>query len=447
MTPSQAIVILLLATALPRSSPAQERAADRTLAITNVTVLPMDRERTLPGYTFIIAGGSQTRPYARITHLGPADRIAIPAGAERIDGTGKYLIPGLVDTHVHLGNASGNDQLAILKLFVANGVTTVVNLRGTPPMLELRSAVAEGRVFGPSIYTVGPYVNEPFVTTPDGVERAVVEQKRAGYDFVKLHGNLSRDAYLRLMAVARREGIRVIGHAPRNLGLDIMFEQRQYALAHAEEFLYDRNNNSTDSSLAQVEAQIPRFARSTAQARIWLMPNLTGYKSVAVQVKDLAAFLASPDVQHLPATVRTGWGPATNPYTTRIPPSRAPGIMARYRLLEKMARQFHAAGVRLLVGTDAMNPGVVPGFSVHDELADLVAAGLTPYEALRAGTANAAEFLAVGNQRGTVAVGQNADLVLLDANPLVEIGNTRRIAGVVLRGRWIAKSEISGLLE
>jgi imidazolonepropionase-like amidohydrolase len=94
-----------------------------------------------------------------------------------------------------------------------------------------------------------------------------------------------------------------------------------------------------------------------------------------------------------------------------------------------------------------MNPGVVPGFSVHDELADLVAAGLTPYEALRAGTANAAEFLAVGNQRGTVAVGQNADLVLLDANPLVEIGNTRRIAGVVLRGRWIAKSEISGLLE
>jgi hypothetical protein len=94
MTPSQAIVILLLATALPRSSPAQERAADRTLAITNVPVLPMDRDRTLPGYTVIIAGGSQTRPYARITHMGPADRIALPAGAERIDGTGKYLMPG-----------------------------------------------------------------------------------------------------------------------------------------------------------------------------------------------------------------------------------------------------------------------------------------------------------------------------------------------------------------
>jgi hypothetical protein len=204
-------------------------------------------------------------------------------------------------------------------------------------MLDLRLGVAEGRVFGPTIYTVGPYVNEPFVTTPDEVERAVVDQKRAGYDFVKLHGNLSRDAYLRLMAVARREGIRVIGHAPRNLGLDIMFEQRQYALAHAEEFLYDRNNNSTDSSLAQVEAQIPRFASSTAQARIWLMPNLTGYKMVAVQVQDLAAFLDRPDVRYLPATVRAGWGPATNPYTTRIPPSRAPAIMARYRLLEKMA--------------------------------------------------------------------------------------------------------------
>lgn len=114
--------------------------------------------------------------------------------------------------------------------------------------------------------------------------------------------------------------------------------------------------------------------------------------------------------------------------------------MARYRLLEKLVREFRARGVRLLVGTDAMNTGVVPGFSVHDELADLVAAGLTPFEALRAATANAAEFLGPGPQRGTVAVGQNADLVLLDANPLESIANSRRIAGVVPRGRWVSAS-------
>jgi len=250
----------------------------------------------------------------------------------------------------------------LLRLFVANGVTTVVNLRGTPQILELRSAVASGRVFGPAIYTAGPFVNEPFVTTPDEVEQAVVAQKRAGYDFVKLHGNLSREAYARLNAVARREGIRVIGHAPRNLGVEAMFEERQYAVAHGEEFLYDRNNNSTDSSLPQVEARIPEFARSMVRAGIWLTPN-------------------------------------------------------------------------------------VPGFSAHDELADLVAAGLTPFQALRAATANAADFLGPGAQQGVVAVGQNADLVLLDANPLENIANSRRIAGVVLRGRWLSRSDIERMLE
>ncbi len=335
------------------------------------------------------------------------------------------------------------------KLFVANGVTTVLNMRGAASILELEANVAAGRILGPRIYTVGPYINEPFVTTPDEVERAVVEQRRAGYDFVKLHGNLSREAYARLHAVARREGIRVIGHAPRNLGVEAMFEERQYAVAHAEEFLYDQENRSTDASLPLVEARIPELQRSMARARIWLMPNLTAFKVIARQVQDLDAMLERPEMRYLPASVQTGWGPATNPYTHRMDKSRYEPMMARYRLLEKLVREFQAGGVRLLVGTDAMNTGVVPGFSTHDELADLVAAGLTPYEALRAATANAAEFL--GDERaarlGTVAVGQSADLVLLEANPLVDIANSRRIAGVMLRGRWLSPSDISALLQ
>jgi imidazolonepropionase-like amidohydrolase len=226
-----------------------------------------------------------------------------------------------------------------------------------------------------------------------------------------------------------------------------MFEQHQYALAHAEEFLYDRENRSTDSSLPYVEAQIPSFARSTAQAKIWVMPNLTAYKVIARMVHDLDAVLARPEMRYLPATVRTGWGAATNPYTNRIAPDRYESMMARYRLLERMVREFHARGVRLLVGTDAMNAGVVPGTSVHDELTDLVTAGLTPYQALHAATGNAAEFLGPNEQHGTVAVGQNADLVLLDANPLENIANTRRIAGVMLRGRWLSRADLDRMLD
>jgi imidazolonepropionase-like amidohydrolase len=413
-----------------------------SVAIVNADVLPMDRERVLARQTVLTEDG-------RITRIGPARDVAIPAGARTIDGSGKFLVPGLVDVHVHLASNPEPEQRVLLQLFVANGVTTVLNLRGTAQILELRAEVAAGRILGPRIYTVGPHVNEPYVTTPDEVEREVVAQRRAGYDFLKLHGDLSREAYARLNAVARREGIRVIGHAPRNLGVEAMFEERQYAVAHAEEFLYDRENRSTDESLPSVEARIPELARSMARTKIWLMPNLTAYKMIAREVQDLDAVLARPEMRYLPESVQTGWGPATNPYTNRIEKLRYEPMMARYRLLEKLVRQFQAAGVRLLLGTDAMNAGVVPGFSAHDELADLVAAGLSPYEALRAATANAGEFL--GERRpaplGTVAIGQSADLLLLEANPLLDIANSRRIAGVLLRGRWFSPADLRSLLE
>jgi imidazolonepropionase-like amidohydrolase len=413
-----------------------------SVAIVNVNVLPMDTDRVLVGQTVLTEDG-------RITRIGPAREAPTPAGARTIDGSGKFLLPGLVDVHVHLANNPEDEQRVLLQLFVANGVTTVLNLRGKAQILELRTEVATGRIVGPRLYTVGPFVNEPFVTTPDEVEQAVVEQRHAGYDFIKLHGDLSRAAYARLNAVARREGIRVIGHAPRNLGLEAMFEERQYAVAHAEEFLYDRENRSTDESLPHVEARIPELARSMARAKIWLMPNLTAYKMIAREVLDLDAVLARPEVRYLPESVQTIWGPATNPYTHRIEKLRYEPMMARYRLLEKLVRQFEAAGVRLLLGTDAMNTGVVPGFSAHDELADLVAAGLSPYEALRTATVNAGEFL--GDRRpaplGTVAIGQSADLLLLEANPLLDIANSRRIAGVMLRGRWFSPSDLRGLLE
>jgi imidazolonepropionase-like amidohydrolase len=157
--------------------------------------------------------------------------------------------------------------------------------------------------------------------------------------------------------------------------------------------------------------------------------------------------LARPEMKYLPRSSRIAWGPATNGYTTRKEPLRYESLMAHYRVIEEITREFHRAGVGLLVGTDAMNTGVVPGFSVHDELGDLVAAGLTPYEALQAATTNAARFLGQRGDGGDVAVGQKADLVLLEANPLEDIANTRRISGVIVRGRWLSGEEIAKMLQ
>jgi len=418
---------------------AAQAPTDRPIVITDVTVIPMDRERVVPHQSLLIERGV-------IARMGPADRFEIPKNAQRVDGNGQYLIPGLVDVHVHLASNPENEQRQILKLFLANGVTTVVNMRGTAQILELRAAVANGQTLGPRIYTVGPYVNEPFVRTPDEVEQAVVEQRRAGYDFVKLHGSLSRDAYARLMAVGRREGIRVIGHAPRNLGVEVMFAERQYAVAHGEEFLYDTNSRSSDASVPGVDARVPEFARGMAKAGIWLTPNLTAYKAIADQVRDLNAVLARPETKYLPRSSREMWGPATNPYTARFNASMYSGFMTRYRVLEHLVRACREAGVRLLIGTDAMNTGVVPGFSAHDEMADLVSAGLTPFEALQAATKNAAQYLGAEGDRGVVAAGQKADLVLLDGNPLQAIANARRIRGVMVRGQWLSRSALDDLL-
>jgi urease alpha subunit len=227
---------------------------DRPIAFVNVNVVPMDRERILPNHTVIIRDGL-------IAEIGPAARVNAPAGVTVIDGAGKYLMPGLADMHVHMAG-SRDIQLALLKLYVANGVTTILNARGAPEHLALRAEIARGEVFGPTLLTVGPYVNEPFFTTPDEVERAVVEQKRAGYDFIKMHGDLSREAYARLMAVGRREGIRIIGHAPRTLGLEVTRDITRRHLVDAEPGGVQSHRPADRQS--RLDARAPRDALSPA---------------------------------------------------------------------------------------------------------------------------------------------------------------------------------------
>jgi imidazolonepropionase-like amidohydrolase len=410
-----------------------------TFAFVNVNVLAMDRDTVLAAQTVLIRDGI-------IQQVGASSRVRIPANTTRIEAGGKYLMPGLADMHIHMAGPR-EIQEELLKMYVVAGVTTILNMRGTSDHLALRSDLRSGRVFGPDMYTVGRYVNAPFFVTPDSVEQEVVTQKRAGYDFIKMHGELSREAYARLNAVGKREGIRIIGHAPRTLGIDVVFAERQYALAHAEEFLYDTTGSSRDADVPKVERRIPELTRKMAAAGTWLMPTLTAYKNIGLMARDLPGVLARPDMKYLPAAVRAGWEPETNPYTRRFGPEKAAGILARHAVQQKLTKAFHDAGVKLVVGTDGLNVGTIPGFSTHDELQELVEAGLSPYHALRAATANASAFLGSSPCIGQVRASCVADLLLLDANPLSRIGNTRRIAGVMVRGRWVSRQELDRLLE
>ncbi len=426
---------------------------NRPVAFVNVNVVPLDSERVLTSQTVIVKDGL-------IVAIGKSDKVKVPPEALRIDGQGKYLMPGLADMHVHLEAFNQPANIAMLRLFVANGVTTVLNLFGTPGHLELRERIKRGEVLGPTVFTSGPYIsNSPAPPPPpEEVERAVIAQKRAGYDIIKIHGDFSREAYHKVFEVARREGMRVIGHLPRNLGIEAAFEEKQDAIAHAEEYLYayffykpltspaDSTRDARLKWIADQATRIPSVAEATARAGIWVSPTLAVYRGIGLQVNDIDSILNRPEMKYLPPLIASRFAPANNTYVQRFKKDSAPVFLAQADLLSKLVKGLRDAGVKLLAGTDTPVPSVVPGFSLHDELRELAASGLTPYESLRTATANAAEFLRT-DKFGMVAEGKAADLILLEANPLKDVSNASRRVGVMLRGRWFSEEELRKMLE
>jgi hypothetical protein len=242
----------------------------------------------------------------------------------------------------------------------------------------------------------------------------------------------------------------VVGHAPRNLGVQPMLDQRQDMVAHAEEYIYAyfAFGQRNPSVPADADAKIRWLAVATARAGTWVTPNLTAYKGFSRQVADLKAVLARPEIALLPPSLTADWYPPANRTARWTRNDELSNTLNQ--LLERTTKALHDAGVPLLAGTDTPIPCIVPGFSLHDELEELVDAGLRPYDALHTATWNAGRFLGsfLGgrDEFGLVRPGYRADLVLLDANPLEDIGSTRKIAGVMLRGRWLPAEELSRLL-
>ena len=436
------LIVFLQSTASTQAQRTVKPLSTKTVVFTNVNVLSMENDKILLDLTVVISNG-------RIAAVGPTAQIKVPANAFQISGKNKYLLPGLSDMHVHLpyNQDDVKDTPALLHLFVVNGVTTVLNLLGLPSHLELRDRIDKGTEFGPVIFTSGFYINEPFVRTADEVEAKVIEQKRAGYDVIKMHGNLSREAYHRLFEVARREKIKVIGHAPRNLGYQPMLEERQDAVAHAEEYVTAYFGfNRRCCTAEEIGPMVRYISTETAKAGTWVIPTLTIFKGIAPQIKDLPAVLNQPTMRYVPSSIAADWQPDRNRYKQNKK-EEIQTFEGVYGLQAYLVKGFRDAGVRLLAGTDTpVTAAVVPGFSIHQELENLVEAGLTPYEALRAATSNAAKFLEQSSEFGTITVGKRADLLLIDQNPLNDIRATTQISGVMIRGRWLPKAELDSML-
>ena len=387
----------------------------------------------------------------------------MPAGALQIDGRGKYLMPGLADMHVHLFPGAGQQydlSSQQLQLFLANGVTTIRNMIGKPEHVMLRERVAKGELLGPTIYTAGPPLLGNNVSTPEVAERVVTDQKKAGYDLLKVHEGLSPETYASIVATAKRVGIPLAGHVTATVGLKRALDAQQSSIEHLDGYLQAlvADNSPVKPTPSQVvlgpvlehidESKLSAIAADTRKAGVWNDPTITLFKLVVSDAKP-EELLKWPEMQYIPAKMREGF--AKQKQSTLGNPAPASERQRFVTLRNKVLVALHAAGAKLLIGPDSPQFFLVPGFATHRELESFVEAGLSPYQAIEAATRNPAEYFAetMKTQRdfGTVEVGLRADLLLLDANPLESVANVSRRVGVMVRGRWLPESELRKMLE
>jgi imidazolonepropionase-like amidohydrolase len=427
----------------PPRAPTRE---DSTIAFVGANVVPLDTERVLASQTVLVRGGL-------IVKVGPSSEVAVPVRARVVDARGKYLLPGLADMHAHLVREED------LLLYAARGVTTVRNMWGAPVHLAWRERVARGTLVGPTIITAGPIVDgenpshDGSLVVRDAAEAkaAIALHQAAGYDFVKVYSGLSLPAFEALMLAAKSAGLPVAGHVPRAVGLPRAVDDGQRTIEHLTAFSealqtddspvagkFDRASRARKLDFVD-EAKLAPLVERIRQSGAWVCPTRV-VMSDDESPDALRQRLARPETKYVGAFDRAIWETELE----RSPEQIAQGARS-IALGERVIKALHEGHAKLLVGTDPANPFVIPGYSVHEELAQLVRAGMSPYEALRAATAGAAELLGDASA-GTIAAGKRADLLLVEENPLADIHATERIAGVMVRGRYFGPSELASLL-
>jgi imidazolonepropionase-like amidohydrolase len=438
-------------------------AGAQTVAFTNVNVIPMDKERVLRNQTVLVKNGI-------IAEIG--ERVKIPKDARLIDGRGKYLIPGLVDMHTHLLSDGDDypDSIAEdeLRVMVANGVTTIRFMIGTPEQLVLRARSAKGEIIAPTIYSASPHLtgkeqgNDFVVGTPKEAREAVRKSKAAGYDFIKVTTFIKPEVYEAAVDEAAKQNIRVVGHADsRFVTLERALKAKQQ-IEHLDGYmeailadnapmrgsvsdLYIYDPKNWDSLEYIDEKKIAEIAKLTVASNPFVDPTQHFMKNTFGLPRPEESIRAQPDFRFYPPRVQElylGFYKRTRLNQVSYE-KRARWVELRNRIIKAIAD----AGGRIMAGSDTPEFLWLYGFTEHRELKALADAGLSNFAALEAATRNPSLYLGTLEKVGTIEKGRRADLVLLDANPLENISNTERRAGVMLKGKYYTQTEMNGWLD
>jgi len=439
--------------------------AETPLVITHVNVVDVLRGSIQRDMTLVVIDG-------KINEIRQGRQRTLPGKATVVDGSGKFAIPGLWDMHYHFAGEPGVREL---KMLVANGVLGIRNMGGVPQeVFRAREQIASGQVLGPQIIACGPIVDGPNPTNPpisvavhnpEDARATVQRLKGEGADCIKVHDGVPLDAYLAIADEVKKVGLPLVGHLPvsvhtlqgtnagqRSIEHQVIFR----AASNVEDEVMESEKTNDVFAEAMRTKNFPLIPESIAKKGNYVLDHFSDqrahelYRAFVRNGTYLDPTLVTDRALSFVDDISKDQADPRKPERGMLTRYRTPAYIAfRKRQFEKALQQIpvaHRAGVMFLAGTDTSLPFVFPGFSVHDELALFVQAGLTPLEALQTATINAARFLGL-DQSGTVQAGKLANFVLLDADPLKAIHNTTMISAVIIRGKLLNRSDLDGMLK
>ena len=446
------ILILIGSLSCNTTPKIEEISGEGATVFTNINVVPMNNANILENQTVIVRSG-------KIEKIASADDVKIGEGATLIDGSGKFLMPGISEMHAHIPVArEGNDSLVkeTLLLYLSGGITIIRGMLGNPYHLELRKDVMDGDIIGPRIFTSSPSMNGNSVPTIQEAIDKTTQYQKDGYDFLKIHPGIKLEVFEQLVETAREVGIPFSGHVPVDVGIGRAIDFKYASIDHLDGYVdglvpkvdgFDPNAgglfgmefaNEADESL------IPDLVKRTKEAGIWMVPT----QALLVRWINPSSGLElvnEPGMEYMPPRTLFQWRQSKDQLVesnTQNVDRNKRYIDLRNALLKEMENQE----VDLLLGSDAPQISNVPGFSIHHEIDAMLDAGLSPFTVLESGTANPARFFGKEGQFGTLVEGADADMILLTANPLEDPTVLRRHEGLMVRGKWLSREWLDGEL-